>query len=63
MSMGLKEDVTPPTNCIGSSSATPGTGAIDMFNPLLAKKKLVKRVVAMWKPKGKKHGNNNNERK
>lgn len=54
--MSLKEDVTPPTNCIGSSSATPGSGAIDLFNPLLAKKKLLKRVVAMWKPKGKYHG-------
>lgn len=43
----IKEDA--PTNSMGSSSATPGSGAIDTFNPVLNRNKVVKRVVTMWK--------------
>lgn len=48
----LKEDI--PANSMGASSSTPGTGAIDMFDPLLlVKKKLkdrMKEILLKRKP-------------
>jgi hypothetical protein len=50
---GLKEDAVTgaPTNSMGSSSSTAGTGPIDTFDPLLgiAKKKLLRRKLPLTK--------------
>jgi hypothetical protein len=48
----LKEDV--PTNCMGTSSSTAGTGHIDIFDPLLRmklKKARKDKITAIWKRK------------
>jgi hypothetical protein len=46
----LKEDA--PTNALGASSSTPGTGAIDTYDPILFQhKKIVRRIVGVWKGK------------
>jgi hypothetical protein len=49
---GMFEDI--PANSMGASSSTPGTGAIDMFDPILRKhkkknKKHKKRIEKMWR--------------
>lgn len=51
-SKDIKEDV--PTNSMGLSSSTPGTGAIDIFDPLLRaklKQAKKKKIVDIWKRK------------
>jgi hypothetical protein len=54
MNKELKEDA--PTNAIGTSSSTPGTGAVDTYDPILfQRKQIVRRVVGTWK-KGKGDG-------
>ena len=48
----VKEDV--PTNSMGLSSSTPGTGAIDIFDPLLRaslRKARKEKIVNIWKRK------------
>jgi hypothetical protein len=44
----ITEDATAsaiPANVMGTSSSTPGTGAIDTYDPLLKKKKNLRSIV------------------
>ena len=45
----ILEDI--PANAMGTSSSTPGTGAIDTFDPILGsdKDKRKKRIKDMWR--------------
>ena len=47
----LAEDVAAPTNSMGASSSTPGSGAIDLYNPLLFQRRdlITRKMVTMWK--------------
>ena len=45
----ITEDVVAPTNSMGTSSSVPGAGAIDTFDPILRRNKIIKRVVNIWK--------------
>ena len=48
MTKELKEDA--PTNSLGASSSTPGTGPVDTYDPILFQhKKIVRRIVGTWK--------------
>ena len=52
MKLLIKEDGEggAPTNSMGLSSSTPGTGPIDTYDPLLfARKKVVRRIMGVWK--------------
>ena len=56
MKTKLSED-SMPVNCMGASSSTPGTGAIDTVDPLLSKKKKLRSIVKRTNLEGIKHGN------
>lgn len=49
-----------PTTSMGMSSSTPGTGAIDTFDPILNhRKKVVRNIMTVWRrAKVNSHGKN-----
>lgn len=49
----IKEDSEVAANAIGNSSSTAGTGGIDMFDPLLKKrKKKLREIISRKLPVG-----------
>ena len=54
----MKESAIP-ANAMGASSSTPGTGAIDLFDPLLFQrtKKLARRAARAMKQRAKEKKN------
>jgi len=50
-----------PTNSMGLSSATPGSGPIDTFNPILNRNKVIRRFMTVWKKRKEKNSHDHSK--